>query len=104
MSMYGGYSTDYTTLYTGESFPVQYDIQGVLNAMAGTTGLDERGAANVLAGLAPPHDLDLVAALNVAAGTSGLAFNAVCNDLANITDPHKFLDAQGALNVAGGSH
>lgn len=50
-----------------------------MNRLAGTTGLDEKGAANTWAGTS---GLGLEGALNIKAGTSGLGLNLVLNILA----------------------
>lgn len=57
------------------------ELEGVLNQLAGTTGLGAAGAANVWAGT---KNLELVAALNVKAGNLQghlLEFEGVCTQL-----------------------
>jgi hypothetical protein len=83
----------------------------VLNALAGTTGLDALAAANAYAGLslgpslpggAAPKALGLLGALNVGIGNvrpsawSGL--NAVCNQIAGTSG----LEALQALQIKTG--
>jgi hypothetical protein len=75
------------------------DLQAELNRLAGTTGLDSPGAANVIAGTT---GLDLVGALNVKAGTTGLEMNGVCRLLAATYGGNAGLDAQGALASING--
>lgn len=58
------------------------ELQAELNRLAGTTGLDAQGAANVYAGTS---GFDLVGALNVAAGTAHLELQGVLNALAGTT-------------------
>lgn len=70
------------------------DLCAELNRLAGTTGLEAAGAANVIAGTT---GLEVVGALNVRAGTSGLELNGVCRYLAGVYDGNTELDAQGAL-------
>jgi len=67
-----------------------------LNRLAGTTGLDEQGAANAWAGT---NGLALQGALNTRAGTWGIALDGVCNLLAGTTN----LAAPAALSYATSS-
>ncbi len=67
------------------------ELQQALNQLAGTTGLDAQGAANVWAGITPAMGLrDLVGALNYKAGNTPAALNmrelgGVLNQLAGTT-------------------
>lgn len=79
--------------------PTTLDLQGTLNALAGTSNLGNEAAANVLAGL-PIGTLSVLGALNVKAGNgtspSGWYDMAtVCNQLAGTTN----LDPLQALQV-----
>jgi len=64
-----------------------------LNRLAGTTGLEEQGAANAWAGTT---GLALQGALNTKAGTWGIALDGVCNILGGTTG----LAAPAALSYA----
>lgn len=59
------------------------DEQGAANAWAGTTKLDLVGALNVRAGISQANRLGLLGALNVITGTSGLDVNGCCDILTN---------------------
>jgi hypothetical protein len=67
----------------------QEQLKHALNRVAGTTNLDEQGAANVWAGTV---GLELLGALNKKAGTVGLGFLKVLNLLAGTVN----LDQNGA--------
>lgn len=71
------------------------DWNGVLNALAGTTGLDAQLAANKWAGTT---GLDLLGALAVKAGDplNSRSLNALCNQIAGLAPGT--LDALAALN------
>lgn len=66
------------------------EIVGLLNELAGTTGLEADGAANAYAGTTGKS---LLAALNAKAGTTNLGFNAACNAIATSAG----MEGQGAL-------
>lgn len=72
-------------------------LQADLNRLAGTTGLDAQGAANVWAGTT---GRDLVGALNVVAGTVGVELNGVIKLLAATYGGNPALDSGGALGTA----
>lgn len=100
--------------------PVGFELQGVLNFLAGTIGVGQDLAANMAWGAinshgakaacppVPVHTLDtgtilygiygLVGALNYKNGTTGLGLDLVCNQLAGTTG----LEAQLALRVYAG--
>jgi hypothetical protein len=82
------------------------DWQGVLNQLAGTSGLDAQGAANVWAGL-PIGTLELIGALNHRNGTyangQSRGLNKVCRELAGLALNVDGLDALGALNHLAGN-
>jgi hypothetical protein len=71
------------------------EIVESLNRLAGTSGLEAAGAANVWAGT---EGLEVVGALNVKAGVVGLELNGVCQLLAFLLGGEPGLDAAGALS------
>ena len=82
------------------------DWNGVMNALAGTTGLDAQLAANIYAGWNYTKNgmLDLVGALAFKVGdpTNQRSLNALCNQIAGLAPGT--LDALAALNYAFYGH
>jgi hypothetical protein len=79
---------------TGNGVPLE--LQGVLNLLAGTTGMGEDGAACVWAGVT---GVTMLRALNIKNGTLEHSFNRVCNQLASTSG----YSGVGALNHLAGN-
>jgi len=76
-------------------------IQGELNRIAETSGLDAQGAANLLAGTSGK---EFLGALNAIVGTQGKGLVFVCNQIALLFDGVGGSDPLGALrSVPSGS-
>lgn len=80
------------------------ELQHSLNVLAGTTGLDAQGAANVWCGYAGAGKLDLVAALNSKAQTRGLELAGVLNRLAGTSGLEVNAAAAAIVAAAASGH
>lgn len=90
----GGAPTQSFTLTVASSFTplASEELCHALNRVAGTTALEEQGAANAWAGTT---GLELLGALNAKNGTSGLGLLKVLNSLAGTTN----LDVNGCARM-----